>query len=60
MVVYANATVLGGATRVGAGSVVGGNVWLTESVPPGSIVTRTSAVRKKTDGDALAPPPYHI
>lgn len=60
VVVYANATVLGGATRVGAGSVVGGNVWLTESVPPGSIVTRTSTVRRREADDALEPPPYHI
>ena len=32
--IYANATILGGDTVVGYGSVVGGNVWLTESVPP--------------------------
>ena len=30
--------VLGGQTVIGAGSVIGGNVWLTESVPPGSRV----------------------
>jgi len=39
VVVYANATILGGDTVVGAGSVVGGNVWLTHSVPPKSVVT---------------------
>jgi len=32
--IYANATILGGDTTVGRGSVIGGNVWLTESVPP--------------------------
>jgi serine O-acetyltransferase len=32
---YANATVLGGATTVGRGSVVGGSVFITKSVPPG-------------------------
>ena len=37
--VYANATILGGHTVIGRGSVIGGNVWLTHSVPPGSIVT---------------------
>jgi serine O-acetyltransferase len=31
--IYPNATILGGDTEVGEGSVVGGNVWLTESVP---------------------------
>ena len=32
--IYANATILGGDTTVGRGSVIGGNVWITESVPP--------------------------
>ncbi len=39
VVVYAGATILGGDTVVGAASVIGGNVWLTTSVPPGSKVT---------------------
>ena len=38
VVIYANATILGGDTSVGAGSVIGGNVWLTHSVPPRSVV----------------------
>jgi serine O-acetyltransferase len=33
-VVYAGATILGGETVIGKGSVIGGNVWLTHSVPP--------------------------
>jgi len=36
VVIYANATILGGETVIGAGSVIGGNAWLVESVPPGS------------------------
>jgi serine O-acetyltransferase len=32
--IYANATILGGDTVIGYGCVIGGNVWLTESVPP--------------------------
>jgi len=39
VVVYAGATILGGDTVVGRGSVIGGNVWLTTSVPPLSRVT---------------------
>ncbi|MGE3600027.1 MAG: serine O-acetyltransferase EpsC [Dehalococcoidia bacterium] len=35
--IYANATVLGRVT-IGRGSVIGGNVWLTRSVPAGSRV----------------------
>jgi serine O-acetyltransferase len=34
--IYAGATILGGDTVIGHGSVIGGNVWLVESVPPGS------------------------
>jgi serine O-acetyltransferase len=34
VVIYANATVLGGDTVVGHHSVIGSNVWLTYSVPP--------------------------
>jgi serine O-acetyltransferase len=37
--VYPNATILGGHTRVGHHSVIGGNVWLTHSVQPYSKVT---------------------
>lgn len=39
VVVYAGATILGGETVVGHGSVIGGNVWLVNSVPPFSRVT---------------------
>ena len=35
--VYPHATILGGDTRIGAHSVIGGNVWLLESVPAHSI-----------------------
>jgi serine O-acetyltransferase len=38
VIIYAGATILGGDTTVGAGSVIGGNVWLLSSVPPGSRV----------------------
>jgi len=34
VIIYANATILGGNTVIGARSVIGGNVWLTESIPP--------------------------
>jgi len=35
--IYAHATILGGDTRIGTNSVVGGNVWLLTSVPANSI-----------------------
>ncbi|HKR01137.1 MAG TPA: hypothetical protein VJT09_10715 [Pyrinomonadaceae bacterium] len=42
VVIYAGATILGGETVVGRGSVIGGNVWLTHSVPPGTRVLQDS------------------
>jgi len=38
VVLYANATVLGGDTVIGHHSVVGSNAWITESIPPYSKV----------------------
>jgi serine O-acetyltransferase len=57
VVIYANATILGGDTVVGRGSVIGGNVWLTHSVPPDSVVTFESAVTTRTPDDGLE---FHI
>jgi serine O-acetyltransferase len=39
VIIYAGATILGRIT-IGRGSSIGGNVWLTESVPPGSRITQ--------------------
>ena len=39
VVIYAGATILGRIT-IGRGSVIGGNVWLTHSVPPGSHISQ--------------------
>jgi serine O-acetyltransferase len=39
VVIYAGATILGRVT-IGRGSVIGGNVWLTHSIPPGSQVSQ--------------------
>ncbi len=33
VIIYANTTILGGETTIGARSIIGGNIWLTESVP---------------------------
>ncbi|HZS36333.1 MAG TPA: serine O-acetyltransferase [Polyangia bacterium] len=33
VIIYANATILGGDTVIGKGAVIGGNSWITESVP---------------------------
>jgi serine O-acetyltransferase len=47
VVIYANATILGGETVIGRGSHIGGNVWLTRSVPPYSVVTPTARVERQ-------------
>ena len=38
VVVYANATILGGKTVIGQDSVIGSSVWITKSVAPGTTV----------------------
>jgi serine O-acetyltransferase len=43
--IYAGATILGGATVIGKGSVIGGNVWLVDSVPPGSRIAYEAGPR---------------
>jgi serine O-acetyltransferase len=53
VVIYANATILGGGTVIGHDSVIGGNVWLTSSVPPHSTVSQTSEARVRTAGGTL-------
>ena len=51
VVIYAGATVLGRVT-IGHGSTIGGNVWLTRSVPPGSNVSQAQALTDAVIGVA--------
>ena len=44
VVIYAGATILGGDTRIGDDCTIGGSVWLTHSVPAGTLVLARSAV----------------
>jgi serine O-acetyltransferase len=52
VVIYAGATILGGRTTIGAHSVIGGNVWLTHSVPAYSKVynQQPRPLIRQTDG----------
>lgn len=47
VVLYAQATILGGETVVGRNSVIGGNVWLTASVQPNSKVYYKPTIENK-------------
>jgi serine O-acetyltransferase len=51
VVIYAEATILGRVT-IGRGSIIGGNVWLTHSVPPGSRITQAAAEAEAFAGGA--------
>ena len=63
VVVYANATVLGGRTVIGEGAVIGSNVWLTRSVEPFAVVVLDNPQHKvkgghsRTEQEAIM---YHI
>ncbi|NOT69358.1 MAG: serine acetyltransferase [Methylophilaceae bacterium] len=51
VVIYAGATILGRIT-IGRGSTIGGNVWLTRSVAPGSNVSQAQTRQETFDGGA--------
>jgi len=55
VVIYANATILGGDTVIGHHSVIGSNVWLVESVAPYTVVTMEKPrLRFKSKGSSPA------
>ncbi|HVK12184.1 MAG TPA: serine O-acetyltransferase EpsC [Gemmataceae bacterium] len=61
VIVYANATILGGATTVGARSVIGSNVWLTQTVAPDTVVVlEKPALRLKGGSKPADVFMYHI
>ena len=51
VVIYAGATILG-RIIIGRGSTIGGNVWLTRSVPPGSTISQAQIRNEVYDGGA--------
>jgi serine O-acetyltransferase len=63
VVVYANATILGGQTVVGEGAVIGSNVWLTKSVEPYAVVVLDNPQHKVKGGQSRSQQEaqmYHI
>jgi serine O-acetyltransferase len=53
VVINAGATILGRLT-IGRGSVIGGNVWLTSSVPPGSNICQARIRSEEANASAVA------
>jgi serine O-acetyltransferase len=51
VILYSGATILGRVT-LGAGSMIGGNVWLVRSVPPGSRIIQSPAREEEFAGGA--------
>lgn len=45
VVIYAHATILGGETVIGRESIIGGNVWITKSIAPHSVVYHRSEIK---------------
>ncbi len=50
VVIYANATVLGGGTVIGHDSVIGSSTWITQSVAPNTTVSLTPPKQEIRDG----------
>jgi serine O-acetyltransferase len=57
VVIYANATILGGRTEIGHDSVIGSSVWLTRSVEPNTTVVleKPNLRMRSEESDSLAP-----
>lgn len=60
VIIYANATILGGKTIIGHNSTIGGSAWLTQSVAPYSLVYNKVDVQVKTVKEFNKPNNYFI
>jgi serine O-acetyltransferase len=56
VIVYAGATILGGETTIGAGSIIGGNCWVVESVAAGSRVSVQVSTEVRPPQPRATPP----
>ncbi len=56
VVIYANATILGGETVIGHDAVIGSSIWVTHSVPPHTVVTLEKPKLRMRES-AVAPEP---
>jgi serine O-acetyltransferase len=49
VIIYSQAVILGGSTVIGEKSIIGGNAWITQSIPANSVVYNKSEVRVRTN-----------
>ena len=49
VIIYSQAVILGGETVVGRNSIIGGNSWVTQSVPPNSVVYSKVEVKVRSN-----------
>lgn len=56
VVIYSGATILGGNTTIGHDSIIGGNVWLTESVQPFTVVYHKSQIKLRNSKNDIPEP----
>jgi serine O-acetyltransferase len=60
VIIYANSTILGGQTTVGHDSIIGGNVWLTYTIPSNSVVYHKNEMKIKDNNPFPEPIFYSI
>ncbi|MFA8299049.1 MAG: serine O-acetyltransferase EpsC [Hyphomicrobiales bacterium] len=60
VIIYSNATILGGDTVIGHGSIIGGNVFITKDIPPNSIVYHKNEIKIKSQNQEAAPLDFQI
>lgn len=51
--IYSGAKILGGKTMIGQGSIIGGNAWIVESVPPNSRIFGGQPVPQPMDAEPI-------
>jgi len=60
VIIYANSTILGGQTTVRKDSIIGGNVWLTHTIPSNSVVYHKNEIKIKDNNPFPEPIFYSI
>ena len=56
VIIYSGATILGGETHIGHDTIVGGNVWITKSVPPFSRLYHQAQIKYANDSELSSVP----